>query len=211
MRKSVFMIAGMALLISCSAPLWQVRDRDGQALSMGDPRFVPSDKLLILVGNATRELEARQIAWMEIDPTKLKVQEALVYYGARLILQDGTHLPDSSATDSLQGVWIPVDGRLVGDVRANRMEIPLAYLRSFETNEWMVSHPKDSLQTPDTKSTLSSSGAKAQSASSDSKVLTDQAASVPPDSAKETPKDSTQTATPDSSQAKAPADSTVGQ
>jgi hypothetical protein len=113
-----------------------------------DPRFVPAEQIEFRIGKASRMIEARHIAWLEIDPSRMEVSAGQILYGARLVLADGARFPDSSASDTLTGVFVGVDSRLVGNVGSSRIEIPLSQLRTMGTDEWFEEQQEKRSQNP---------------------------------------------------------------
>lgn len=123
-------------LIGCAAQEWRIRDAEGQVQKVNDVRFEPKEKAEFRVGNSQKWIEARQIQWLEIDPGKVISDQGRIYYGARILLQDGSRFPDSASSDTLNGVMLAVDSRLVATAQAGRVEISLAQLREMGTLEY---------------------------------------------------------------------------
>ena len=144
----VILLALTALgILACGSNMqWHVRDAAGQVAQVSDPYFGPQEKVVFRIGKIERDVEANQIEWLSINPGQLQTDAGRVYYGARLQLRDGSHFPDSSATDSLTGVMVCADGELIGDVHGNQVKIPLAQLREFSTLPY--EHRQDSLAHP---------------------------------------------------------------
>ncbi len=139
---AVFVVVG---IFSCvGGESWRVRDASGQAQSINDIRFEPLEKLEFRVGNSHKWIEANQIRWLSVDPSQMITDAGRVYYGAKLILQDGSHYPDSASTDTVGGVMIPADGLLVGSAQQlGRVELPLSQLRELGTVEYYAPPEKE--------------------------------------------------------------------
>lgn len=135
LRKLGLGFVGMAFLWGCAAQEWRVRDAAGQSQTVQDIRFEPGERLEFRVGSSRKWLEANQIRWMEVDPSVMQTESGRIYYGARLLLQDGSRYPDSASVDTVHGVLMPVDGMLVGSAQVGRVEFPLAQLRELGTSE----------------------------------------------------------------------------
>jgi hypothetical protein len=140
--KQLLMLFVFAL-VSCGPSLWHLEDAEGQRISVKDPRFEPDESIPFRVGQASRDIEARHIDWLEVDPGSVRVENGSVLYGARLVLRSGERFPDSTSSDTLRGVFVGVDAQLVGSMGSSQIRIPLAQVRKFGTEEGFQ-NPADS-------------------------------------------------------------------
>ena len=145
----ICMLGAAALfLLACSTTQWRMEDSHGQVSTLSAPYFAPSERLEFRVGSATRQVEASQIQWLSIDPSDMKVEDAKILYGARLVLRDGTRIPDSTAADTLVGAFVGLDAKLMGSAGTGRIEIPLSQLRHLETINPDKAKPADAKPAP---------------------------------------------------------------
>ena len=168
----IWLLALSALGFMACTQQWRLEDSRGQALIISAPRFEPNDRLEFRVGAITRKVEASQIQWLSIDPSKLQVDGARVLYSARLLLRDGTRLPDGSAADTLDGVFVGLDARLVGAAGTGQIQIPLAELRLLEIPGEGKPAPASSSQLASSQAPTSASSSAAASSVATSSVAT---------------------------------------
>jgi hypothetical protein len=128
----------MLTLFACSAPKWKVRDAQGHVMVLQDVRFEPNPRVILQIGDVRREILASQIEWLQIDPSQMKVEEGIVYYGVKARLLDGSLLPDSVLGENAGGVFIPVDAELVATTRANEMRVRIAQIRELGSLEYFT-------------------------------------------------------------------------
>jgi len=200
MRLAWLLMLSSLLVLSCATNQWHVQEAQGQAIALYDPHFVPDEAVEFRVGKASRMIEARHIEWLEIDPSRMNVEGGKVFYGAKLVLDDGSRFPDSSASDTLSGVFIGVDSRLVGIVGSSPVEIPLAQLRTLGSDIWFTA--KEEKRVADSTAHADSLKVSANPAAADTgkaaNKVTSKAGAVDPNAPTMKPvvNDTTKTATP---------------
>lgn len=125
-KTILFSLVAAFFLVACGSSLWQIRDRNDQVITLADPEFSPKEVLRLRVGDAFRDIEAKEIVTLVmIDSLPRELRDGSIWMPCSLELSDGTKYS--------QQAFLLVEGSLMGRVGRHKAGIALADLASFGT------------------------------------------------------------------------------
>lgn len=126
MRWNAFLLLLVAtfFLVACGSSLWQIRDRNDQVITLTDPEFSPKEVLRLRVGDAFRDIEAKEIVTLVmIDSLPREIQDGAIWMPCSLSLADGSQYSKQT--------FLLIEGSIIGRIGRHQAGIALADLSSF--------------------------------------------------------------------------------